>query len=142
MRAYDQEMFVIDAKRLIVKNVNTNMDKYLTIFLKNLLLNIDSTNEIIQYYESKLFKYTYIVEFKRVISNYNLIYSTLRRKNLLSRQNIHILPAHKTNVIVRKYSLVTKNNLPTNSSLLDENNNNNKFELDGTYRTNQFIFKI
>jgi hypothetical protein len=146
MRAFDQDLFVIDTKRLIVKNINTNMDKYLTIFLKNLLLNIDSTNEIIQYYESKLFKHAYIVEFKRDISNYNLIYSTLRQKNVLSRQNIHILPAFKTNIIIRKYSGITKtSNLNTNSSLLDVNdelNNNNKFELDGTYRTNEFIFKI
>lgn len=146
MRAYDQDMFVIDTKRLIVKNTNEDMDKYLTIFLKNLLLNIDSTNEIVQYYESKLFKHTYIVEFKRDISNYNLIYSTLKRKNVLSRQNIHILPAYKTNIIVRKYnSRVTNNKFVSNSSssLLDVNElNNNKFELDGTFRTNQFIFKI
>ena len=106
----------------------------MTIYLKNLIR--DEKNEIVQYYESKFFKQTYIVKFKHDLPAFNLIYSKNNTKEMLARQNIHILPAFHTNMILKRF---TRTNQTT--PIIDITDSN-RFELDGTYRTNQYIFKI
>ncbi len=134
VRSFDKDFFLVDEKRLIVKNPNKKMDKYMTTFLKNLLS--ETGNEIALYYESRMFHRTFIVELKNKLMDFNSIYSKNKTSKLLARQNIHLLPAFKTNLFLKRYK---RDEGKINDTDLSESN---KFEMDGTFRTRDFVYKI
>ena len=98
VESHDKLFFNPDRHKLILRNVSKENQPYLTVYLKNLT----PENTLVEYYESKFFRNTFIAKFSRAI-DFDVLQYRNRSKLSLKCQNIDLMQAFHTNSTLKRY---------------------------------------